>query len=581
MRRALGVPVALVSLVEAHRQSFVGMAGLPLGTPVLAAERRETPLTHSFCQHVVAGGRPLLVGDAREHLSLRDNLAVPDLGVVAYAGWPLTDHTGQVVGSLCAIDHEPRAWDDDQVGLLEDLAAACSAELAQRGLRREAVDRARDATELERRSRVLLSLSEGLATAATLPQVAAAVERTARDQIGCLRAGIWLCGDGDDRPAADLPRATSYTTTVLRWVDSTAFASGGLPWAQARRHADLRPDATNPLGEVLGTGLPSFLPDRAAQNARWPHLASPDQVGEARAFLPLTVHGRTVGVLALVWEDAGEVSAEHRVTLAALASYAAQATQRALAVHDRVDALVTLQSAMTSTLPRVAGHALAARYRPASSVEQVGGDWYDAVSLPAGRTALTVGDVAGHDMRAAATMGQLRSMLRALAWATPDEAPAATVERLDRAACDLQVPGLASLVFAHLDPAPDGALLTWANAGHPPPVVVTPDGAVALLADAAHEPMIGIAARSERRDRQVRLRPGATVLLYTDGLVERRREHLDAGLLRLAAAAERHAGLPVDDFVDALLAEVLDPDHRDDVALLALRVCQDEVAPRP
>lgn len=194
VRRALDVPVALVSLVEEHRQVFVGMDGMPTGTLVRAAEERGTPLSHSFCQHVVADQRPLLVGDAREDPVLRDNLAIPDLGVVAYAGWPITDHTGRIVGSLCAIDHHPREWSGEQVDLLRDLAAACSAELAQRGLRHEALVRERAATEFSHRSRVLLALSEGLAAAATLAEVAAAVGRTAHDQLDCVRAGIWLRG---------------------------------------------------------------------------------------------------------------------------------------------------------------------------------------------------------------------------------------------------------------------------------------------------------------------------------------------------------------------------------------------------
>jgi transcriptional regulator with GAF, ATPase, and Fis domain len=117
VRRVLAVPVALVSLVDADRQFFKSQAGLPEPW----ASQRQTPLSHSFCQYAVESGEPLVVGDAREHPTLKDNLAVPDLGVIAYAGVPLiTD--GHALGSLCAIDHQPRVWTREQIDLLSDLA---------------------------------------------------------------------------------------------------------------------------------------------------------------------------------------------------------------------------------------------------------------------------------------------------------------------------------------------------------------------------------------------------------------------------------------------------------------------------
>jgi hypothetical protein len=127
VRRLLHVPTALVSIVEAHRQIFPGVVGLP--EPYLSA--RETPLSHSFCQYVVARERPLIITDARDVPDLADNLAIRDLNVIAYAGWPLVDGNGRTVGSLCAIDSVPREWTAEEIGLLKDLALACSAELQQ------------------------------------------------------------------------------------------------------------------------------------------------------------------------------------------------------------------------------------------------------------------------------------------------------------------------------------------------------------------------------------------------------------------------------------------------------------------
>ena len=164
VRNALGAPVALVSLIQGDRQVFPGAVGLP--EPWVTT--RETPLSHSFCQYVVADEKPLIVSDAREDDRLRDSAAIEALGVVAYAGWPIRDHTGHVIGSLCAIDHRPRHWTADELELLQDLATACSTEMSERALRLEAAGHAWHAHALSDRSRVLLALSERLSTTATL-----------------------------------------------------------------------------------------------------------------------------------------------------------------------------------------------------------------------------------------------------------------------------------------------------------------------------------------------------------------------------------------------------------------------------
>jgi GAF domain-containing protein len=123
--QVLNAPVALVSLVDADRQFFKSC----LGVPEPWASQRETPLSHSFCQHAVARREPLVVDDAREHDLLRDNLAIRDMGVVAYAGIPLIDPEGNALGTLCVIDSQPRHWSSHQVQLLEDLAASVVTEI--------------------------------------------------------------------------------------------------------------------------------------------------------------------------------------------------------------------------------------------------------------------------------------------------------------------------------------------------------------------------------------------------------------------------------------------------------------------
>ena len=122
----IGAPVALVSLVDEDRQYFKSCVGLPAPW----SDRRETPLSHSFCQHVVVAREPLVVEDARVHPLLHDNLAIRDLGVIAYLGIPLIDAGGHALGSLCVIDTEPRAWSDADVQVMRDVAAAVVTQIA-------------------------------------------------------------------------------------------------------------------------------------------------------------------------------------------------------------------------------------------------------------------------------------------------------------------------------------------------------------------------------------------------------------------------------------------------------------------
>ena len=128
IRTALRVPVALITLVESDRQVFAAQCGLP--EPWASAG--QTPLSHSFCQHVVARGEPLIIRDARLDSRVRDNLAVPDLGVVAYCGVPLVDDGGATLGSVCAIDTRPRDWTDDDLALLRTVSAQATAEVQLR-----------------------------------------------------------------------------------------------------------------------------------------------------------------------------------------------------------------------------------------------------------------------------------------------------------------------------------------------------------------------------------------------------------------------------------------------------------------
>jgi serine phosphatase RsbU (regulator of sigma subunit) len=238
---------------------------------------------------------------------------------------------------------------------------------------------------------------------------------------------------------------------------------------------------------------------------------------------------------------------------------------------DRVDAREaersfseSLQRSLLSRPPKRPGVDIAVRYQPATQVAQVGGDWYDAFAGPHGTLTLAVGDVTGHDRRAAAAMAQIRNLLRGAAWADAG-APARSLEALDQAMGGLAVGEFATAILAELD----GTTLRWCNAGHPPPAVLGPDGRARLL-HTKPEPLLGIAfgARSEH---SVELEPGSVVVLYTDGLVERREVPIDRGLEWLAGALESGRELGVEALCDHLLTQ-LDAVGDDDVALLAVRL---------
>jgi GAF domain len=126
--RVLNAPVALVSAIDRDRQFFKSCLGLPEPW----ASRRESPLTHSFCQHAVAAREPLVVSDARQEPQLRNNLAIRDFGVIAYLGVPLITREGHALGTLCVIDHKPRTWTRDQIDLLKDLATSVVTEITLR-----------------------------------------------------------------------------------------------------------------------------------------------------------------------------------------------------------------------------------------------------------------------------------------------------------------------------------------------------------------------------------------------------------------------------------------------------------------
>jgi hypothetical protein len=324
-------------------------------------------------------------------------------------------------------------------------------------------------------------------------------------------------------------------------AERAAILLPGGPRGELRVTARLGPDEpmATPIEDVVADGRPRVAPG-------W-------------AGVPLVLDGAVIGAL----EVAVRVDDDDLGLLVRAADRAAVAISRAQA-HERERRIAeTLQRALLpDRLPAIAGLSLAARFEPAAGGVQVGGDWYDALPLPSGLVAVAIGDVAGKGVPAAALMGELRSGLRAYALEGGD--PHQTLERLNSLV--LASARMATVLLAVVDPN-EGAV-RYASAGHLPPLLVGPDGSATLLDEGRGPPLL--AYRGSEGSGTVQLERGAQLVLYTDGLVERRGEAIDEGLGRLVDAAAGSAD-GAEETCEQLVAAMELPESRDDVAVLAVR----------
>ena len=287
--------------------------------------------------------------------------------------------------------------------------------------------------------------------------------------------------------------------------------------------------------------------------------------------VPIVGSRTTMGGITLVrGPERGSWSAEETATAVEIGRRAGSALEKAQLVRDQRQLFETLQNSLLSP-PTISPDAeIAVRYRPAALDVAVGGDWHDSFLLRDGATKLVVGDVSGHDREAAAAMGQVRALLRGTAYAVSGPCDK-VLTALDEAMDGLDIDTLATCVLAKITaPSTGMRVLEWSNAGHPPPVLVTPGQEPTLLARVP-ELLLGIDPTAARSTHTLELQDDSLVLLYTDGLVERRGEDLDAGLARLLHVMGRLRGLPLDELCDELLLTMA-PDPQDDVVLLAARV---------
>jgi PAS domain S-box-containing protein len=306
---------------------------------------------------------------------------------------------------------------------------------------------------------------------------------------------------------------------------------------------------------------------------------------ESAVVIPVMARGGLTAVLTLC-RNAGRPAAspEEIATAREIGVRAGLALDNALLYDQQRRMSEALQRSLLTDPPEPDHLQIVVRYVAAAEVASVGGDWFDAFIQPDGATVVVIGDVMGHDVVAAAAMGQMRSLLRGIAWYS-GEGPSAVLSGVDAAMAGLQVDTTATAVIARLEQNDDERArgvtrVRWSNAGHPPPMVLNPDGSVVVLGGLEADLLLGLDPQTDRAESAITVDRGATLLLYTDGLVERRGQSLTIGLERLRRTLADLAEEDLDGLCDGLLQRLVPSGSEDDVALVAVRLHRQD-RPRP
>jgi PAS domain S-box-containing protein len=466
---------------------------------------------------------------------------------------------------------------DVTVRVLAERASAESRELARRAL-----DAERDARKLAEAAR-----TEADEAARSAEQAVLQAEETQRILSLLAETTTVLAATLDVQEA--LSRLAGLLVPMLGdWVAINLVDDGGHLTRATMRHRDGHEERLERLADLQYVGLAADAPLRRAVESRKPLLVSalsPDQaagwmtpemielaaplgLGSA-IYVPLIARRRVLGAIALFGADRGRFDERHLEVVQEIARRAALMVDNARLYDQEHQAALTLQRSMLSAVPDVPGLDITALYVPGNAGAEIGGDWYDVMPLPNGATALAVGDVMGHDIAAAAAMGQVRSVLRAYAF--EGGGPARVVQRVDQLVQGLGVVPLATCCYATLDP---GHGLTWTNAGHLPPLLRRPDGTVTELRIDDPDVVIGAAPPDlPRVESSIDLPVGSVLVMFTDGLVEGRNRDIGEGVADVSRILAGHDPAAGSAALAARLNEYADgPDREDDICLLVVHV---------
>lgn len=432
--------------------------------------------------------------------------------------------------------------------------------------------------ELHQTNQGVLALHAELDAAGLVQRELFAAERAARTEAESARRRLTFLADASAALTASLNHEEILDRLPQLLVPG--YARSVEVWLL---DDDVRKRSPRPAAAVAAarTGRPQYAADRPGGlpgvDDLPPSALRPDQ---PLLCIPLPTRHAPLGVLTLTPPE-DPWGPDDAVMLVELARRAGTAIDHAQRFEHNRDIAETLQRALLTDLPTTPGLGLAARYLPATHGLNIGGDWYDAFKQPDGGLVAVMGDVTGHGLRAAVMMSQLRTALRA--YAVDGGTPGQLLTRLHVFLHHLQPDLYATAVIARFHP--DESTVTWAAAGHPPPVLRTPGGGVRVL-DAKPGAMLGIPLHQEIRDHTAELPPGSTLALYTDGLVERRAEGIDPGIRRLAEALGAQRAADLDRDLEGAADRILDPMLRDsqrddDVCLLLCHVGDTGAHPGP
>jgi serine phosphatase RsbU (regulator of sigma subunit)/anti-sigma regulatory factor (Ser/Thr protein kinase) len=472
----------------------------------------------------------------RDYPHLQDVVAAS--GYRGLAVWPLVV-AGEGLGSLAVGFPQARELGAEELATAAALAEQCGQAVARSRLLQAESDARRDAVRLGAALAALSAAVDMRAVAAVIVEQAVTAGAVA----------VVVAVRGEEKQDVHLD----------------VVAAVGFP-----RNAPRRLAGTGPL--AADRSAPDWS---VASGAAW---GAPEEPYPVHSVIPLHVAGGRVGSLGIVWKGDPPAAAE-RSLLVTVAGQGAQALDRARLQQAEHEVAVTLQRVLLpAASPGLERLAVATRYLPAGRGTEAGGDWYDVIPLDDGgagtgsgdgagsRVAFVVGDVVGHGPHAAGVMGQLRSALAA--YLLDDHGPAEALERLDRFARRVDGARASTVSCGVLDRATGE--LCWARAGHVPALVVDGSGARFLLGGSGT--VLGVRGRPPFTEERVVLEPGSSVVLYTDGLVERRGEDVDAGLDRLRRAVADLRDLGPEHLASGLLAHCLGGGPADDVALVVIRL---------
>ena len=527
-------------------------------------------------QYAAVHGRRVLLADREEAIarfpSMREGMEI--LHIEAVAALPLRVE-GRNLGAFVPLWSTPHPFASDDVEVLEALAAQIALSVSRLQADTERAAAVIAMREANQRLRLLAEAGRILSGTLDIDQQ---VRELAELVVPDLADWCWLVvvdEQGRLHDMASAHRDPSRREEVAAYVRSMV----GVMTDEASARVVTATGRPMTVTSVDWSRVERVLPDAGVREA----LARLG-VGSG-SVVPLVARGQTLGALGLFnREERGPLSPAQVDTAIEIGLRAGLALHHARLFGQQRDLADALQRSMLTAPPEPDHSHIVVRYVPAAAGAEIGGDWYDAFLQPTGATVIAIGDVVGHDTRAAAAMGQVRGLLRGIGYSS-GAAPAEVLTELDRAIEGLALDTMATALVARLEQDANDlragqVRLRWSSAGHPPPAILTPDGKALLLDDEVPELLPGVAPDTKRREYVTVLEAGSTILLYTDGLVERRDRDLDAGTAELVEVLRACAGLSLEDLCDEVLERLFLPDAQDDVAMLGLRLHPQD-APRP